>query len=139
MLPPPASAAPWGWLTAAPGTETHAGQEDEGPKKWLQRGLSAPLPLPAPLACATFSQQMVLLAHASAEKFCKRINNQGKKIELAESWWCWESTQTQAHTDQGIIVIATSTQKPCNFPFLLSCYCPAFLHQLSKSRIQRDT
>ncbi|KAK4832961.1 hypothetical protein QYF61_026787 [Mycteria americana] len=47
-------------------------------RKAAATGAVSPLPLPAPPDGARFSQQMVLLAHASAEKFCER-NNQGKK------------------------------------------------------------
>jgi len=101
------------------------GAGGRGAEKQPMWGLSAQTPLPAPLESAELSQQMVLLAHASAEQFCKR-NNQGK-TERGQSWR-WEPAQTQAHTDQGI-------SHHCHFPLkakqlsvLLSYYCPAFLH-----------
>lgn len=52
-------------------------QEPSRGRELPTEGLPAPLPLPAAPDSARFSQQMVLLAHASAEKFCER-NNQGK-------------------------------------------------------------
>lgn len=74
-------------------------QEPSWGRKARGRDVAAALGTASSAAFARLSQQMVLLAHISAEKFSQR--KIVEKIEL-EKMWCWEWMQHRAHRDHGI-------------------------------------